>query len=179
VVTNCSNNYGPYQYPEKLIPLMVQKALAGEPLPVYGRGENVRDWLYVEDHVDALLAVLERGRVGETYLVGGHCERRTIDVVRTICALVDELAPVPGSPPREQLIRFVEDRPGHDERYAIDASKTREELGWRPRHDFEEGLRATVAWYLEHQAWVHSVRAGSYGGERLGVVRPTAAAGES
>jgi dTDP-glucose 4,6-dehydratase len=168
VVTNCSNNYGPYQYPEKLIPLMVLKALAGEPLPVYGRGENVRDWLYVEDHVDALLAAVERGTPGETYGVGGGCERRNVDVVRAICTLVDELAP-PLAVPREQLVRFVADRPGHDERYAIDASKIARELGWRPRWTFEAGLRRTVAWYLENRAWVDEVRGDAYAGERLGL----------
>ena len=169
LVTNCSNNYGPYQYPEKLIPLMVQKALDGEPLPVYGRGENVRDWLHVDDHVDALLAVLERGEAGATYAVGGRSERRNIDVVRRVCALVDELAPaLPGGGPRERLVRFVEDRPGHDERYAVDASRIERELGWRPRTTFERGLRETVAWYLANQRWVQLVRGSAYAGERLG-----------
>jgi dTDP-glucose 4,6-dehydratase len=167
LVTNCSNNYGPYQFPEKLIPLMVLSALAGRALPVYGRGENVRDWLYVDDHVEALLAVLERGRVGETYAVGGGCERRNLDVVRAVCRALDALRPDPQGP-RERLIRFVEDRPGHDLRYAIDASKITAELGWRPRQSFETGLRRTVEWYLENQGWCGRVLSGEYRMERLG-----------
>ena len=179
MVTNSSNNYGPYQFPEKLIPLMILNALEGRELPVYGRGENVRDWLHVEDHVDALLAVLERGRPGETYLVGGRAERRNIDVVRAICDAVDALAPAdrPGS--RRALIRFVEDRPGHDQRYAIDPSKAETELGWRPRHRFEDGLGETVRWYLENRWWWERVRSGAYRGERLGLggsVRPATSA---
>ncbi len=169
LTTNCSNNYGPYQFPEKLIPLMILNALEGKPLPVYGRGENVRDWLHVEDHADALLAVLERGRVGETYCVGGHNEVRNVDVVRTLCRLVDELAPDASIGPREGLIRFVADRPGHDLRYAIDAGKIHRELGWTPRETFESGLRATVGWYLENRAWWERVRSGEYRGERLGL----------
>ncbi|HSK19849.1 MAG TPA: dTDP-glucose 4,6-dehydratase [Longimicrobiales bacterium] len=168
LVTNCSNNYGPYQFPEKLVPLMILNALEGKPLPVYGQGENVRDWLYVDDHVDALLAVLERGRSGETYLVGGHGERRNIDVVRDICALVDELAP-PLARPRSELIEFVMDRPGHDHRYAIDPSRIEGELGWRPRHTFDEGLRKTVTWYLENPEWGERVQSGAYRRERLGL----------
>ena len=169
IVTNCSNNFGPYQYPEKLIPLMILKALAEEELPVYGRGENVRDWLYVDDHVDALLAVLDRGTPGETYAVGGGCERRNVDVVRAVCAIVDEVAPrAPGAGPRERLVRFVADRPGHDARYAIDASKIARELGWRPRESFETGLRRTVEWYVANRAWVDAVRGDAYAGERLG-----------
>jgi dTDP-glucose 4,6-dehydratase len=168
LVTNCSNNYGPYQFPEKLIPLMVLRALRGEPLPVYGRGENVRDWLYVDDHAHALLTVLERGRVGETYAIGGGAERRNLDVVRTVCATVDELAPDPALGPRERLIRFVEDRPGHDLRYAIDFSRVRDELGWRPRESFQTGLRRTVAWYLENPQWWGRVLSGEYRMERLG-----------
>ena len=169
LTTHCSNNYGPYQFPEKLIPLVILNALEGKPLPVYGRGENVRDWLYVEDHADALLAVLERGRPGETYCIGGHNEMRNLDVVRAICALVDEAAPDPAGGARERLIRFVEDRPGHDLRYAIDAGKIRRELGWTPRESFETGLRRTVRWYLENRAWWERVRSGAYRGERLGL----------
>jgi dTDP-glucose 4,6-dehydratase len=167
--SNCSNNYGPYQFPEKLIPLMILNALEGRPLPVYGRGENVRDWLFVEDHADALLTVLEKGRVGETYCIGGHNEMRNLDVVRTLCALLDEMAPDPAIGPREGLIRFVQDRPGHDQRYAIDAGKIGRELGWTPRETFESGLRRTVRWYLENRAWWERVRSGAYRGERLGL----------
>ena len=148
-VTNCSNNYGPYQFPEKLIPLVIHKALAGERLPVYGRGENVRDWLYVDDHVRALRLVAAKGTPGRTYNVGGGNERRNIDVVRLICRLLDELRPDPRGP-HEQLITFVADRPGHDARYAIDASRLRGELGWMPVEDFSSGLRRTVTWYLDH-----------------------------
>lgn len=168
VVTNCSNNYGPYQFPEKLIPLMIQKALAGAPLPVYGRGENVRDWLFVEDHVRAILLAAARGRPGATYAIGGHNERRNLEVVRTLCALLDELAPSPAGP-YERLVSFVADRPGHDLRYAIDASRIRDELGWMPSETFESGLRRTVAWYLAHADWVARVTSGAYRGERLGV----------
>jgi dTDP-glucose 4,6-dehydratase len=168
LTTNCSNNYGPYQFPEKLIPLVTLNALEGRPLPVYGRGENVRDWLHVEDHAEALLTVLERGRVGETYCVGGDAERRNLEVVRAICAAVDELVPDPAGP-RERLITFVADRPGHDQRYAIDAGKLQRELGWAPRHTFESGLRETVRWYLEHRTWWERVRSGAYRGERLGL----------
>jgi dTDP-glucose 4,6-dehydratase len=168
VVTNCSNNYGPYQFPEKLIPLMILNALEGRPLPVYGDGSNVRDWLHVDDHVAALLAVLEHGRAGETYLIGGHGERRNLDVVRMIARAVDELAP-PLAQPREALIEFVTDRPGHDFRYAIDPAKITGELGWRPRHSFEDGLRETVRWYLENREWCERVQSGSYRRERLGL----------
>jgi dTDP-glucose 4,6-dehydratase len=166
LVTNCSNNYGPCQFPEKLIPLTILNAVAGKPLPVYGAGDNVRDWLYVDDHARALALVLERGLVGETYNVGGNCERRNIDVVKTICRLVDERL---GGEPREALIKFVTDRPGHDQRYAIDASKMLAELGWGPEETFETGLARTVDWYLANSAWVDSVRARGYGGERLGL----------
>ncbi len=162
LTTNCSNNYGPFQFPEKLIPLMILNALEGRPLPVYGDGKNVRDWLFVEDHCAAIRAVLERGRVGETYNIGGNSERANLDVVTAICDLVDEMRPPAGSAPRRQLIKFVEDRPGHDRRYAIDASKIRRELGWRPAEKFESGLRKTVGWYLENSDWVDSVRTGAY-----------------
>jgi dTDP-glucose 4,6-dehydratase len=170
VVTNCSNNYGPYHFPEKLIPLVILNALEGKPLPVYGKGENVRDWLYVEDHAAALILVAERGAVGESYNIGGWNERRNIDVVKAICGLVDELAPNPAIGPREALIAYVPDRPGHDLRYAIDASKIKRELGWVPSETFEGGLRKTVRWYLENRTWWERVRSGVYQGERLGVI---------
>jgi dTDP-glucose 4,6-dehydratase len=166
VITNCSNNYGPYQFPEKLIPLMIRKALEGAALPVYGAGENVRDWLYVDDHARALRLVCDRGRPGETYNIGGGNERRNIDVVRLICALLDELRP--GPVPYARHIAFVTDRPGHDHRYAIDASKIQNELGWRAQEDFTSGLRRTVEWYLNHSAWTESITSGAYRGERLG-----------
>lgn len=166
LVTNCSNNYGPYQFPEKLIPLTILKGLAGETMPVYGRGDNVRDWLHVEDHARALCLVLERGSIGETYNIGGSAERRNIDVVRAICGLLDELRPA--GRPHERLIRFVEDRPGHDHRYAIDAGKLARELGWVPRETFDSGLRRTVAWYLANEAWWRPILEGRYQGERLG-----------
>ena len=169
VLSNCSNNYGPYQFPEKLIPLMTLSALEGKPLPVYGRGENVRDWLFVEDHVRALMLIAERGRVGETYNVGGASERTNIDVVRTICRLMDAMAPDAVIGPREGLISFVKDRPGHDLRYAIDARRLRDELGWAPQESFEAGLEKTVRWYLENRRWWQRVREGGYRGERLGL----------
>jgi dTDP-glucose 4,6-dehydratase len=169
LTTNCSNNYGPYQFPEKLIPLMILNALGGRPLPVYGRGENVRDWLFVDDHVEALLAVLNKGRVGETYCIGGHNEMQNLEVVKMLCRILDEIAPDPQIGPREQLIRFVADRPGHDMRYAIDASKIQRDLGWSPRQTFETGLRCTVEWYRENRAWWERVRSGEYRGERLGL----------
>jgi dTDP-glucose 4,6-dehydratase len=175
VTTNCSNNYGPFQFPEKLIPLVIQRALTGQPLPVYGRGENVRDWLYVDDHADALLVAFEQGRPGETYNVGGHNERRNIDVVRALCAHLDELAPDPAGP-YSRLITFVTDRPGHDARYAIDASKAARELGWTPKETFETGLRKTVAWYLENQRWCERVLSGAYRTERLGLLDAAGAA---
>lgn len=168
VTTNCSNNYGPFQFPEKLIPLIIARALAGEPLPVYGDGRNVRDWLYVGDHCAAIRTVLAGGRVGETYNVGGDAERRNIDVVRQVCALLDERVPRPDGRPRESQITFVADRPGHDRRYAIDASKLQGELGWRPAHTFEQGIAHTVDWYLAHQGWVQRVLDGSYRLERIG-----------
>ena len=162
LTTNCSNNYGPFQFPEKLIPLMILNALEGKALPVYGDGRNVRDWLYVEDHCAAIRMVLEKGRPGETYNIGGNSERANIDVVNAICDLVDEMQPQAGAAPRRQLIKFVEDRPGHDRRYAINASKIWRELGWKPAEQFESGLRKTVRWYLEHSEWVESVRTGAY-----------------
>lgn len=166
LTTNCSNNYGPWQFPEKLIPLVLQKALANEELPVYGDGRNVRDWLFVEDHCEAIFAVLAGGRPGETYNVGGDSERMNIDVVHAICDLLD--ARIPAQQPRRDLVRFVRDRPGHDRRYAIDASKIRDELGWRPRHDFTSGLARTIDWYLANQPWVAGILDGSYRMERLG-----------
>ncbi|MBI3949437.1 MAG: dTDP-glucose 4,6-dehydratase [Acidobacteria bacterium] len=169
VVTNCSNNYGPYQFPEKLIPLMILKGLAGEPLPVYGRGENVRDWLFVEDHTRALRLVVSRGQVRSTYNIGGHNERTNLQVVQTVCEILDELAPSRQVARHADLITFVTDRPGHDYRYAIDATKIQRELGWSPRETFESGLRKTVQWYLENQAWWQRVLDGSYRGERLGL----------
>jgi dTDP-glucose 4,6-dehydratase len=162
LTTNCSNNYGPFQFPEKLIPLIILNALEGKPLPVYGDGCNVRDWLFVEDHCSAIRTVLSNGRVGETYNIGGNSERKNLDVVTTICNLVDELSPNAVMGPRRKLISFVTDRPGHDRRYAIDASKISRELGWRPAVEFESGLRKTVAWYLEHNSWVENVRTGAY-----------------
>jgi dTDP-glucose 4,6-dehydratase len=168
VLSNCSNNYGPYHFPEKLIPLVTLNALEGKPVPVYGDGSNVRDWLYVDDHARALQLIAEQGRVGESYNVGGHNERTNLDVARKICALVDEFAP--DAQGRERLITFVGDRPGHDLRYAIDASKIERELGWTPRETFETGLRKTVIWYLENRGWWQRIRSGVYRGERLGVV---------
>jgi len=169
VTSNCSNNYGLYQFPEKLIPLMIINALTEKPLPVYGKGENVRDWLHVEDHARALVAVLTKGRVGETYNVGGDSEKRNIDVVGTICDLVDELRPRDGGGSRRDLITYVTDRPGHDLRYAVDAAKIDRELGWRPQESFESGLRKTVAWYLEHEDWWRGILERRYQGERLGL----------
>ncbi len=169
VTTNCSNNYGPYHFPEKLIPLMILNALEGKPLPVYGKGDNVRDWLYVDDHAAALLTVLSRGKLGETYNIGGNNEMKNLDVVHAICDLVDEMRPDPkGS--RRRLINFVKDRPGHDFRYAIDASKVMRELGWKPQETFATGLRKTVAWYLDNvNGWCKRVQDGSYQRERLGI----------
>jgi len=169
LATNCSNNYGPYHFPEKLIPLTIIRALRGQSLPVYGKGENVRDWLHVEDHAEALTLVLRKGRPGETYNVGGDSERKNIDVVRTICQLLDEMVPESPHRPHQRLIEFVTDRPGHDARYAIDASKIATELGWRPRHGFEGGLRQTVRWYLDHKGWWERVMSGAYRVERLGL----------
>jgi dTDP-glucose 4,6-dehydratase len=167
IVTNCSNNYGPYHFPEKLIPLTILNAIEGKPLPVYGEGKNIRDWLYVEDHAAALMLVARRGVVGESYNVGGRSEKRNIDVVHAICDILDELRP-DSVGRRRRLVTFVEDRPGHDLRYAIDCSRIERELGWRPAHSFEAGLRATVEWYLTHADWWQAIRSGNYRGERLG-----------
>ncbi len=169
ITTNCSNNYGPYQFPEKLVPLMIQNAIEGRPLPVYGEGKNVRDWLFVEDHVRGLLAALQRGRPGETYNFGGDCEQTNLEMVEAICDAVDELRPK--SPPRSsrELITFVADRPGHDLRYAIDAGKAKRELGWHKQTDLAAGLRKTVQWYLDNQTWVERVTSGKYQRERLGL----------
>ncbi len=170
-LSNCSNNYGPFQFPEKLIPLMVLNALEGKDLPVYGDGRNVRDWLYVDDHCEAIWRILFQGRTGETYNIGGECEKQNIEVVRTVCSILESLAPAAkngklverdGKKRYEDLVTPVGDRPGHDRRYAIDCSKIKRELGWKPGHDFDEGLRATVRWYLDNGAWVESVRSGEY-----------------
>ena len=168
LTTNCSNNYGPYHFPEKLIPLVIAKALAGEPLPVYGDGKQVRDWLFVTDHCEAIRTVLAKGRVGETYNVGGNAEKQNIEVVKTICALLDQRRPREDGQPRESQIAYVADRPGHDRRYAIDASKLRDELGWEPKYSFERGIAETVDWYLDNQPWVQRVLDGSYRLERIG-----------
>lgn len=172
LISNCSNNYGPYHFPEKLIPLMILNALAGKPLPVYGDGQQVRDWLYVEDHARALLKVVSEGQVGETYNIGGHNEQKNLDVVRAICALLEELAPhKPAGIARYQdLITYVQDRPGHDLRYAIDAGKIERELGWIPQETFASGLRKTVQWYLDNLDWCRRVQDGSYQGQRLGAL---------
>jgi dTDP-glucose 4,6-dehydratase len=162
LTTNCSNNYGPFQFPEKLIPLVILNGLEGKPLPVYGDGGNVRDWLFVGDHCAAIRNVLERGVPGQTYNIGGNSERANLDVVKSICSLLDELRPNAAVGPRERLIKFVPDRPGHDRRYAIDASKIARELEWRPQVRFEDGLRKTVAWYLQHAEWIQNVRTGAY-----------------
>lgn len=172
IITNCSNNYGPYHFPEKLIPLIILNALAGKPLPIYGQGNQIRDWLYVEDHARALYKVVTEGVVGETYNIGGHNEKQNIEVVRAICNILEELAPVKNTNLKiknyESLITYVQDRPGHDLRYAIDASKIQRELGWKPEETFESGLRKTVQWYLDNEAWWQAVLDGSYKLERLG-----------
>ena len=162
LTTNCSNNYGPFQFPEKLIPLTIANALAGKPLPVYGRGQNVRDWIYVEDHCRAVLAVLRGGQPGETYVVGARSEKKNLDVVETICAELDAMRPRDGGAAHRELIQFVSDRPGHDWRYAIDPSKIEGELGWRPQVGFEEGIRRTIRWYVENPAWTEAIRSGEY-----------------
>lgn len=166
LVTNCSNNYGPFQFPEKLIPVVILKCLKGEPIPVYGKGENIRDWLYVTDHAEALFTVLTRGRRGQTYNIGGNNERTNLDLVRTLCGLLDDLRPA--AKPYADLITFVTDRPGHDLRYAIDPTKIRSELGWTPREDFESGFRKTVQWYLDHPEWWQAILNGTYQLQRLG-----------
>jgi dTDP-glucose 4,6-dehydratase len=183
LITNCSNNYGPYQYPEKLIPLMLLNAFEGKPLPIYGDGGNIRDWLFVEDHCDGILLVLQRGRVGEKYNIGGHNEHTNLALVDRLCAVLGELLPAAqnqalvakGIRRYEALKTFVTDRPGHDRRYAIDATKIREELGWQPRHDFDAGIRRTVRWYLAHRDWCEAVQAGRYQRERLGLANETMA----
>ena len=162
LTTNCSNNYGPYHFPEKLIPLVIHNALAGKPLPIYGDGQQIRDWLYVADHCSAIRTVLASGRVGETYNVGGWNEKPNLDVVHTVCAILDELSPRTDGKPYKEQMTFVKDRPGHDRRYAIDASKLERELGWRPAETFETGIRKTVQWYLDHQDWVANVTSGAY-----------------
>ena len=175
LITNCSNNYGPYHFPEKLIPLVILNALEGKPLPVYGQGTQIRDWLYVEDHARALYRVISAGVIGETYNIGGHNEKQNIDVVRTLCHLLDELSPASGTPRTRhlrsyaELITFVQDRPGHDRRYAIDAGKIQRELGWTPAESFDSGIRKTVQWYLGNLEWCRRVQDGSYARERLGM----------
>ena len=169
ITTNCSNNYGPFQFPEKLIPLMVLNALEGKPLPVYADGKNVRDWLFVEDHAQALLAALERGRPGEVYNIGGDCQRTNLEIVQSLCEIVDELRGDLPHRPCSSLIKFVADRPGHDRRYAIDATKARRELGWQPQQDLASGLRLTVQWYMNNPVWVERVTSGVYRRERLGL----------
>lgn len=177
LISNCTNNYGPYQFPEKLIPLTIIKAFNGESLPIYGRGENIRDWLHVDDHAAALIALVERGRVGETYFVGGQAERTNLQIVGDIAQLVDERAgPLPSGRPRTDLISFVTDRPGHDFRYAMDTSKIEQELGWRPARSLDDGLRETVKWYLANAGWWQPLRE-RYAGERLGLRQPSATAG--
>jgi dTDP-glucose 4,6-dehydratase len=172
LTTNCSNNYGPYQFPEKLLPLMIQKALNGEPLPVYGDGKQVRDWLFVEDHCRAILQVLEKGEVGQVYNIGGHNEKTNLEVVHTLCQILDEMVPDSPHRPHKDLIQFVTDRPGHDRRYAIDASKIQNQLGWKPQESFETGLQKTVRWYLDNKEWTNRVMSGAYKGERLGLEKP-------
>jgi dTDP-glucose 4,6-dehydratase len=171
VITNCSNNYGPYQFPEKLIPLVTLNALAGKPLPIYGKGDQIRDWLYVEDHARALVKVVFEGKDGETYNIGGHNEMTNLDVVKTVCQILDELRPdhPNGIDKYEELITYVADRPGHDIRYAIDATKIKQELNWIPDETFESGIRKTIEWYLDNKKWWTRVLDGSYQGERLGL----------
>ena len=169
VMTNCSNNYGPYQFPEKLIPLIINNALVGKPLPVYGKGDNIRDWLFVDDHAEALQIVLENGKLGESYNIGGFNEHTNLDVVHRVCDILDELLPDSEHKPHRNLITFVTDRPGHDQRYAIDASKIERELGWKPKETFASGLRKTVEWYINNREWNERVMDGSYQQERLGL----------
>lgn len=172
LTTNCSNNYGPRQFPEKLIPLIIHNALVGNPLPIYGDGKNVRDWLYVEDHCRALHTVMTNGTPGETYNVGGNCERQNIQIVKTICTILDELRPKADGVPYANQITFVKDRPGHDRRYAIDAGKIRHELGWQPQETFESGIKRTVQWYLDNPKWVEDILSGDYQCQRLGLEEP-------
>ena len=171
LITNCSNNYGPYQFPEKLIPLMILNALDGKPLPIYGDGQNVRDWLHVEDHCHALELVLTSGRIGEVYNIGGNCEKTNLEMVEQICRTVEQLATEVVGQSLTDLITFVPDRPGHDRRYAIDSSKIESELGFQPQHDLESGLQNTVQWYLDHADWIEGIRSGGYRGQRLGLAR--------
>ena len=168
LITNCSNNYGPYQFPEKLIPVVILKALGGAPIPVYGKGENVRDWLYVGDHCEALLTVVSCGKPGETYNIGGNNEKTNLELVELLCSHLDELRPRPDGRSYREQISFVQDRPGHDLRYAIDASKIRRELGWIPRQDHSSGFRKTIQWYLDHEEWWRGILSGEYRLERLG-----------
>ena len=169
LTTNCSNNYGPRQFPEKLIPLIIHNALAGKELPVYGDGKNVRDWLYVEDHCSALYTVMTKGKLGETYNIGGNCEMQNIEIVNAVCSILDKLRPKPDGSKYDSQITFVKDRPGHDRRYAIDASKIKRELGWEPKETFETGIRKTVEWYLENANWVNDIISGNYQCQRLGL----------
>lgn len=169
LISNCSNNYGPYQFPEKLIPVVISKAIGNSPIPVYGAGENIRDWLYVEDHARALVLIATTGETGRTYNVGGNSEKTNLEVVRSICRILDRVRPRSDSKSYSEQITFVEDRPGHDFRYAIDASRIQSELGWTPRETFESGMEKTIEWYLKHGDWVKEALAGSYGGERLGL----------
>ncbi len=169
IVTNCSNNYGPFQFPEKLIPVVILKALSGSPIPVYGKGENIRDWLYVGDHAEALLTAIEEGKSGETYNIGGNNERQNIDLVRLLCQILDDFRPRPDGKSYAAQITFVTDRPGHDLRYAIDATKIKNELGWTPKQDHESGFRATVQWYLDNESWWKAILDGSYQLDRIGL----------
>ena len=171
LTTNCSNNYGPYQFPEKLLPLMIHNALQGKPLPIYGDGKQIRDWLFVEDHCKAILRVLEKGELGQVYNIGGHNEKNNLEVIEALCHILDELIPNSKFRPHQDLIHFVEDRPGHDRRYAIDATKIQTELEWRPQESFETGLRKTVQWYLCNKDWVNRVMSGAYKGTRLGLTK--------
>ncbi len=173
VLSNCSNNYGPYQYPEKLIPVIISKVLNREAIPVYGSGQNVRDWLYVDDHASALVHIMNTGAKGRSYNVGGNEERNNIEVVKAVCALLDEICPAHDGTAHEQLIEHVKDRPGHDHRYAIDATRIKQELGWQPKETFDSGMRKTVQWYLDNQAWANTVVEDNYAGERLGTIQST------
>ena len=170
IVTNCSNNYGPYQFPEKLIPLIIANCYDEKPLPVYGKGENIRDWLYVEDHCSALDLVLQNGKVGNTYNIGGSCEIKNIDIVKSICSIMDELKPLESLKKYSSLIRFVKDRPGHDFRYAIDSSKIQRELNWKPKERFQSGIKKTIEWYYKNESWWRDIQANKYNQERLGII---------